>query len=139
MIPNQHSQELAGIDPVSFSPPQAPVHFQTGRVHHHIIDPSTLQIPVQPETVTTSLIAAHHGRRLTHAKMGLSSQKGMLDLVQVSCINGDLPDLPAITAGQFPGAVTKLKGHIQNGVLGGKLFLRGYLLLVHLQPPYQCL
>ena len=117
MIPDEHSQELAGIDPVSFGPPQSPVHFQTGLVHHHIIDASTLQVPVQPETVTSGLIATHHGRCTSYAKMGLGSQKGTLDLLQVPRRHGYLPDLPAIAARHFPGAVPQLEGHVQNGNL----------------------
>jgi hypothetical protein len=36
-------------------------------------------------------------------------------------------------------AVAQLEGHKQNGKLVGKLFLQIRLLLVHRQPPYQCL
>ena len=91
---------------------------------------------MQPESITSSLIAAHHGTSLTHAKMVLGSQKGTLDLLQIPRHNGDLPDLPAIAARHFPGAVPQLEGYIQNEGLGAKSFLQGCLLLVYRQPPY---
>jgi hypothetical protein len=54
--------------------------------------------------------------------MVLGSKQSKLDLIKISCRHGNMTDLPAIAAGQFPGAVTQLEGHIQNGELGGKLF-----------------
>jgi hypothetical protein len=57
----------------SFGPSQTPIHLKTGRVHYHVIDSSTLQVPVQPETVMFSLVAAHHGSCISYAQMGLDS------------------------------------------------------------------
>ena len=73
MIPDEHSQQLAGINSVSFGPPQTPIHFQTGRVHHHVIDPSSLQVPVQPETVASGFKAAYRGTSLSHGKIVVGS------------------------------------------------------------------
>src|SRR3974377_1045323 len=50
-----------------------------------------------------------------------------------------MTNLPAIAARHLPGTVTQLEGHIQNRELGGKIFFQRCLLLLHHQPPYQCL
>ena len=42
----------------------------------------------------------------SHAKMGLGPQKGTLDLLQIPRRHDDLPDLTAIAARHFPGAIT---------------------------------
>jgi hypothetical protein len=83
MIADQHAQQFPRIDPIGLRPPQPPVHFQAGRVNHHIVYPAAMHIPVQPKAIVAGLITTHRVHLVADAEMPLGPDNRSLDLGQI--------------------------------------------------------
>jgi hypothetical protein len=138
MIADQHGQQFPRIDPVGFRPPQPPVNFQTGRVHHHIVYSAAMQVPVQPKTIPPGLIATHRVHLFAQAEMPLGFDNRSLDLGQIPSSHGDMTQSSAITTRQPPSAVTQFKSNVENRSRRTLPSIQSFLLVVRGKPPFFC-
>src|SRR6266581_8162020 len=83
VVPHQHGQQLARVQAVRLRTPHPPVDLDARRVHHAVVDPLRYQVPVQPESVSTCLVAAPHPRRRRQTKRPLRLRDLTLQSPQV--------------------------------------------------------
>src|SRR5436305_10710908 len=72
---DQQRQQFLDIHSVALRLPSPPVHLDAGRVHHPVLHPNALQIPVDPKTIAAGFVAAHHSTALakTEPRLGASN------------------------------------------------------------------
>jgi hypothetical protein len=114
VVAQQHRQQLVAIEPVGLCTPGAPVHFDTRRVDHDVVDALSDQPPVQPPTVAAGLVAAMHPglgahttarSRLGHA---VKHRSGIASLDAVPARTAT-----AVADRQLPRPVAELQAHVQ--------------------------
>ena len=64
---NQRMKDTLNIDAVGLHPPRPRVDLPAGRLHYQARNIPLLEIPRQPKTVITSLVAQRPRRRLTES------------------------------------------------------------------------
>ena len=64
----EHCQELADIEPIRLGPAVMPIDLKTGRIEDAVCDAMGHEVTVQPEAITTRLIATHDACILGPAK-----------------------------------------------------------------------
>jgi hypothetical protein len=116
LVPHQHTQQLAHVQPITLGATTAAVHLNGGGIHHLVGDPMRLQKSVQPEPFATCSIATDYGGRFrqTQAAFGLG------DFVEHTFLmsrgHGALARLLPMPGGEakLPGFFTQFKGHKQG-------------------------
>src|SRR6266436_3485773 len=116
LVPHQHTQQLAHVQPIALGAPPPAVDLDGGGIYHMVRDALCLQKPMEPEAFATGFIATHHQRcfRQTHAAFGLG------DFVEhallLPCGHGALTRLLTMPCGeaQLPGFFTEFKSYKQG-------------------------
>src|SRR5262249_27071634 len=67
-VAHEHGERLMDIKPIGLGATLTTIGLNTGRVDHEILHAMRHQAAVQPETLTSCLIAAHHAALLAQAK-----------------------------------------------------------------------
>ena len=126
VVPQQHPEQLAGIQGIRLRAPEPSIHFDARRVHDHVRDPAGGQVPVQPEPVAARLVAAAHRGGGLHAEplLGVGDLPGQPREIARRHRSharrgpglGREPELPLI-APQLEGEVQAQRG--RSGILGG--------------------
>src|ERR1700737_3912298 len=60
MIPEQHPQQFARVQPVGLRTALASVHLDARRVDHPVVDPNCREVPMQPKTVAPRFVTTPH-------------------------------------------------------------------------------
>src|SRR5262249_23022824 len=100
-----------GVEPVRLGAALAAVHFDTGRIHHAVVDAIRVEVSVQPEAITSSFVTtAHRGvRREMEALFGFGDL--ILQPRQIAGGHGAQPGLLAEADGEgkLPLGIAQLK------------------------------
>jgi len=125
VVPQQHPEQLAGIQSIRLRASEPSIHFDARRVHDDVRDPDGDQVPVQPEPVGARLVAAPRrgGRRHAEPLLGVGDLPGQPREIarrhrsHARCGpgRGREPELP-LRAPQLEGEVQAWRG--RSGILG---------------------
>src|SRR6266704_1506727 len=116
VVPHQHGQQLARVQPVRLRPPLPPLHLDARRIHPPVVDASQHEVPVQPETVPPRLVAAPQPRRRCQPEAPLRLHNLALQSSQVAGRHRPHPRLrPQIRREpQLPVLEPQLERQVQN-------------------------
>ena len=73
--PDEHRQQLAGVEAIGLRPPAPPVDFDTRGVDDAVGDAAVHDRPVEPEAVAPGLITALYRCRGVEAEVGLRASE----------------------------------------------------------------
>src|SRR5690349_23110627 len=128
-------QELPAVNAIGLRPPLSPVHFHARRIDHTVLNAVGHQKPMQPEPISTGLIAAQHRRVLGQSEARTRALNHGQQRRPIAGVNLIFAYARAAVGHRHtPPLAVELESHKQSRVASYTQFPQGYLVL-HLRSP----
>ena len=113
---DQHRDEFASVETIGFGPSLTSVDLDARGVDDEVSDARIIEIVIQPEAITASLVAGDDLDVFGKTKSFLGSQDLLVQALEVACRDSPYPGLLSEANGkrEFPGLPPQLESEVEN-------------------------